>query len=86
MQSKDTIFVVKVLTINGKIIIIKSKFLPIFTHLFIAIPNPDNIFFKQFNTLLYKFIWNDKRDKIKINLLSINMEDLKVREGRKCFI
>ena len=59
----------RVLTINGKIIIIKSQILPLFTHLFSALPSPDHLFFKQFNSLLYKFIWNGKRDKIRRNLL-----------------
>jgi hypothetical protein len=59
----------RTLTINGKITIIKSQILPLFTHLFVAIPDPDKDFFKKLNTLFYKFIWYGKRDKIKRSML-----------------
>jgi exonuclease III len=65
----------RLLTINGKITIIKSQILPLFVQLFIALPNPDNNFFKQLNTMLYKFIWNGKRDKIKRTVLINDYKD-----------
>ena len=57
------------LTINGKITIIKSQILPLFTNLFTTLPDPDKLFFKKLNTMFYKFIWYGKRDKIKRSML-----------------
>ena len=57
------------LTINGKIIIIKSQILPLFTNLFTTLPDPDKLFFQKLNTMFYKFIWYGKQDKIKRSML-----------------
>ena len=53
------------LNINGKITIIQSQILPLFTNLFTTLPDPDQLCFKKLNTMFYKFIWYGKRDKIK---------------------
>ena len=44
------------LTINGKITIIKSHILPLWTNLFTTLPDPDKLFFKKLNTMFY-LIW-----------------------------
>ena len=56
----------------GKITIIKTFLLSKLNHLFTTLPSPKESFLKEINTLLYKFIWNDKPDKIKRNLLIQN--------------
>ena len=60
------------LTPLGKITIIKTFLLSKLNHLFTTLPSPKESFLKEINTLLYKFIWNDKPDKIKRNLLIQN--------------
>ena len=53
------------LTIYGKICVVKCLLLPKLTHLLSALPNPPSEFMEKLNTILFKFIWNGKRDKIK---------------------
>ena len=53
------------LTLYGKIYIVKCLLLPKLTHLFSTLPNPPIEFTRKVNAILYKFIWNGKRDKIK---------------------
>jgi len=48
----------------GKVTIIKSLILPLFTHLFISLPNPPLTVIKNLETMFYSFIWKGKRDKI----------------------
>ena len=61
----------RTLTLRGKITIIKSQVVPLFTHLFIALPSPDKQFFNCLNTMLFRFIWSGKCDKI-TRLMLIN--------------
>ena len=53
------------LTPIGKICIIKTILISKLVHLFISLPNPPTNFFKEIEGLLFDFIWNGKRDKIK---------------------
>lgn len=53
------------LTIYGKITIINSLVVSQFTHLLIALPSPKEHLFKLFEQKIFKFIWNNKPDKIK---------------------
>ncbi|KAK3096175.1 hypothetical protein FSP39_024025 [Pinctada imbricata] len=53
------------LTPIGKITIIKSLALPKLIHLFSALPNPSKQIIKELEQIFYKFIWNQKPDKIK---------------------
>ena len=34
-------------------------------HLFISLPDPSNAFINRLNDMFYKFIWNNKIDKVK---------------------
>ena len=52
------------LTPLGKITVIKSLLLAKLNHLFISLPNPNDLVIKQLNTLFYDFIW-DGTPKIK---------------------
>ena len=47
----------------GKITVIKTLILTIFTHLFMTIPTPLEIL-NELNKLLFKFVWDGKPDKI----------------------
>ena len=56
------------LTPIGKIVIIKSLMLPIFNHLFLALPNPEQNTIDTMNKLLFDFLWNGPA-KIKKNVV-----------------
>ena len=71
------------LTIFGKIMIIKALIIPIFTFLVSACTVP-NEYLKAVEGSCFKFIWNDKPDKVKRNTLicpfekgGLNMIDIK---------
>ena len=49
----------------GRITILKTLILPKFIHLFTVLPKPNPNQIKQINSMFYKFIWNDKPEKIK---------------------
>ena len=51
------------LTPLGKITVIKTLILSVFTHLFMAIPTPIGIL-NEINKLLFNFVWDGKPDKI----------------------
>lgn len=53
------------LTIFGKITLLKTHALSQITYLFSVLPSPSKAFFKQLETILFNFIWNNKPDKIK---------------------
>ena len=46
------------LTPLGKITVIKTLLLPLFTHFFISLPNPGDKILKQINTMFQNFVWN----------------------------
>ena len=55
----------RTLTPIGKIHIIKSLLISQFNHLFISLPNPDEQFIKNLNSILFNYLWNSSNDKIK---------------------
>ena len=57
------------LSIMGRITVIKSLALLKLVYLFLCLPNPTLPILKDINHLFYKFIWQDKPDKIKIDTL-----------------
>ena len=54
------------LTILGKILIIKSLIVPIFTYVASACVVPEK-YRKEIDSKCFKFIWNNKPDKVKRN-------------------
>ena len=72
----------RILTPIGKIAVIKSILLPLFTHCFTSLPTPNTVFLKTLNDLFYDFIWEGKA-KIKQSVLiktyiegGLNMVDI----------
>ena len=63
------------LTPYGKIVVIKSLALSIFTHLFISLPSPSTSRVKDIEKHLYSFIWNGKPDRIKRNIMVKDYSD-----------
>ncbi len=54
------------LTLIGRITVIKSLLLPQLLYLFTVLPiHIPQSFFKKVESMFYKFIWNNKRDKVK---------------------
>ena len=45
------------------------------TYLFSVLPSTNSDFIKRLGQILFKFIWNDKSDKIKREVLYCNKED-----------
>ena len=53
------------LTPLGKITVIKTFLLSQLNHIFLALPNPNPQIIKEINSTLFKFLWDNKPDKIK---------------------
>ena len=53
------------ITSFGKITVIKTLVISKITHLFINLPDPDEMFLQDLNLLLYTFLWDGKHDRIK---------------------
>lgn len=53
------------LTIQGKVTLINTLVIPQFAHLLMLLPSPSIKIFKHFEQIFFKFIWNNKPDKIK---------------------
>ena len=62
------------LTLIGKIIIIKTLIIPIFTFLGSACSVPD-IYLKEIESKCFRFLWDDKPDKVKRNLIICPKEE-----------
>ncbi len=63
------------LTIFGKLTVVKNLAIPKLVHLFRALPNPSEKFFKELDSMCYSFIWDKKPDKIKRNILISDYEN-----------
>ena len=48
------------LTPIGRLTVVKSILLPLFTHLFISLPNPPLTYVKSLNDFFSEFVWNGK--------------------------
>ena len=59
-----------ILTPIGKITVIKTLIISKLNHLFLTIPAPNKLNVDKFVKLLFSFIWDDKPDKVKREILS----------------
>ena len=57
------------LSVYGKITIVKSFLTSQLVYMFSVLPSPDDDILIEIETILYKFIWSGKPDKIKRNIL-----------------
>ena len=57
------------LSVYGKITIVKSFLTAQLVYMFSVLPSPDDDILTEIETILYKFIWSGKPDKIKRNIL-----------------
>ena len=53
------------LTVSGRVVLVKSLVLPKLSYSAQMLPNPSKDFIKSVNDELFKYIWNDKPDRIK---------------------
>jgi hypothetical protein len=68
------------LTIFGKITVVKSIFLGKLNHLHTAFPNPNPTLSKNLESCFYKFIWDNKPDKIE------RLHNPTLKGGYKCLV
>jgi CRISPR/Cas system endoribonuclease Cas6 (RAMP superfamily) len=64
----------QILTPIGKITIIKSLIISKLKHLFLTISSPKENIINQLVSKIYSFIWDNKPDKIKREVLSQNCD------------
>jgi hypothetical protein len=64
----------QILTPIGKITITKSLIISKLNHLFLTIPSPKENIINQLVSKIYSFIWDNKPDKIKREVLSQNCD------------
>ena len=64
----------QILTPIGKITIIKSLIISKLNHLFLTIPSPKENIINQLVSKIYSFIWDNKPDKVKRQVLSQNCD------------
>ena len=75
------------LTPFGKITVIKCLAISKITHLLISLPDPKDQFLNELSTLFFNFLWNNKKDKIKREVITQSYESggLKMLDV-KCFL
>ena len=63
------------ITILGKIVVFKSLALSKFVHLFMTLPDPSPMFFKELELLMFKFLWGKGRDRVKRQIIINTIEN-----------
>ena len=58
------------LTVLGKLTVVKTLLIPKITHLFMSLPNPTDRYIQELNKLFFKFIWDNKPEKIKRDIIT----------------
>jgi hypothetical protein len=59
------------ITIVERIMLVKSLIIPNITYVE-SVTNIDKKDLSKFNTMIYKFVWNDKREKVKRETMNTN--------------
>ena len=57
----------------GKVTVIKTLIISKIVHLLICLPTPTLKVIKELNNIFFKFLWNDKPDKIKRTISTLNL-------------
>ena len=69
IQNVIKLWSLRKLTVLGRVTIIKTLIISKLTHLFISLLNPPKPMIKHLNKMLFQFIWQNKPEKIKRELL-----------------
>ena len=64
------IWSIRKLTVLGRIVVFKSLIIPKITNLLISLPNRSEQTIQQIKELAFKFIWQNKPDRIKREILT----------------
>ena len=75
LKSTLRIWSMRDMTPIGKITIVKTLGLPQLIYLFSVLPKPNDDFLKELDTVLYKFIWSNKPDKVSRKTLVGDYQD-----------
>ena len=70
IQNLLKIWSLRKLTVLGRVTVVKTLIIPIITYLLISLPNPSNTIITNLNKMFFKFIWQNKPEKIKRELLT----------------
>ena len=70
MKNLIKIWSIRKLTVLGRIVVFKSLIIPKITYLLISLPNPSEQTIQQIKELAFKFIWQNKPDRIKREILT----------------
>jgi hypothetical protein len=62
------------LTYIGNVTVIKTLALPILVQCLTVLSNPPESVLNDSETVFYQFLWNDKKNKIKRSVISMNMK------------
>jgi hypothetical protein len=79
MQNLLKLWAIRKLTVLGRITVLKTLIIPKITHLLISLPDPGKQFLININTLFYKFIWQNKPEKLKRDLITQNHKEGGIR-------
>ena len=75
MKTSIKLWSIRKLTALGRITVLKTIIIPKLTYLFISLPNPSNKLLKSINDIIFKFIWQNKHDKLKRDLMTQEDQD-----------
>jgi hypothetical protein len=75
IQKLMKVWSIRILTVLGRITVLKSLILPKLVHLLTALPNPSEKLLKHINTLFFKFIWHNNHEKLKRTLITQDHKD-----------
>ena len=75
MKKTIKLWSIRKLTAMGRITVLKTIIIPKLTYLFISLPNPSNKLLNCINDTLFKFIWQNKPDKLKQDLIAQEYQD-----------
>jgi hypothetical protein len=75
VKNKLNLWSYRDLTYIGKVTVIKTLALPILVQCLTVLPNPPDSILNDIEKMLYKFLWNGKKDKIKRSIIINEYEE-----------
>ena len=76
---KQLLYGIHILTLFGKVIIVKSLLISKFTHVLLSLPSPSTYMFKALESIFMNFIWGNKQPKFRREIL-----ELPIAKGGLC--
>jgi hypothetical protein len=69
MQNLMKLWSIRKLSVLGRVTVLKTLIIPKITYLLIALPNPPKHMIQTLKTMFFKFIWQNKPEKVKRDVL-----------------